>query len=304
MKLFQKIYMGIEMENIRISVVIPTFNSDKYIIRTLKTVFSQTSLPYEIVIVDDGSIDKTVEVIQNYLENYEPLFNNIKIIQQKNSGAGAARNNGIRNATGNWIAFLDSDDIWDDHKLEMVEEVIKKNPDITMIAHNEYMINEGTLNEKKLCLLHEHYNREGNLFLQLYQGNLFSTSCMTIRKNIIEKAGLFDETLYSAQDYDLWIRVSKYGKLYYMDKPLGTYVMRKGNITSNTYRRYKCEMKICRKYIDDLKEILSEEIVKKMVRKRIFSIHKVEGYLAARNGRIRDCINIAVCLLPELVRKV
>ena len=127
---------------------------------------------------------------------------------------------------------------------------------------------------------------------------------MTIRKDIIERAGLFDETLRSAQDYDLWIRVSKFGRLYYMDKPLGTYVTRRGNITANTYRRYNCEMRICRKYITDLRKLLPEKEVRRLVRKRIFFIHKIEAYLAVRNGSIRDCVKIIVRLLPELMRKV
>ena len=298
--------MDIKMESrdIRISVVIPTFNSENYIIRTLESVFNQTLFPYEIVIVDDCSRDRTVETIWDFLEKHKTLFNNAKVIQQVNRGAGAARNNCIRNATGEWIAFLDSDDIWDSQKLEMVTEIIRQYPDVTMVAHDEYAVNEDTMNKKRLCPLHEHYRNEKSLFLQLYQGNLFSTSCMTIRKDIIERAGLFDETLRSAQDYDLWIRVSKFGRLYYMDKPLETYVTRRGNITANTYRRYNCELRICRKYITDLRKLLPEKEVRRLVRKRIFFIHKIEAYLAVKNGRIRDCVKIIVRLLPELMKKV
>ena len=291
-------------ENIHVSVIIPTYNSESFIIRTLETVFKQTLLPYEIVIVDDGSKDKTLEKIQNYLGKNQQTINKLKIIKQTNSGAGAARNNGIKNATGEWISFLDSDDIWDRRKLEMVSSVIRKYPEVTVIAHDEYTANEKNFNKRKLCLLHKGYRKDENLFLQLYQKNLFSTSCMTVRKDILEMSGLFDETLRSAQDYDLWIRVAKYGELYYMDHALETYITRRGNITANTYRRYQCELKICRKYINDLKEFLSESDVNRIVRKRIFFIHKVEAYLAIRKGKIKDFIKIMLNIIPEMAKRI
>ena len=291
-------------KNIHISVVIPTFNSESFIIRTLKTVFNQTVLPYEIIIVDDGSKDKTLKKIRSYIAENQQIIDNFKIIEQPNSGAGAARNNGIKYATGEWISFLDSDDIWDRRKIEMVSAVIRKHPDITVIAHDEYIVDEKNFRRRKLCSSHKRYKKEENLFLQLYKKNLFSTSCMTVRKDILEMAGLFDETLRSAQDYDLWIRIAQYGKLYYMNQPLETYVTREGNITANTYRRYQCELKICRKYINDLKELLSKRDVKRIVRGRIFFIHKVEAYLSIRKGKIKDFIKIMLRIVPEMAKRI
>ena len=127
---------------------------------------------------------------------------------------------------------------------------------------------------------------------------------MVISRSILEKTGGFDESLRSAQDYDLWIRCSMYGKLHYIEKPLETYVVREGNITSNTYRRYVCEMRICRKYIAELKKRYGEALTQKIVRKRVFMIHKVETYISLTQKKVGTALRISARLLPELIEKV
>lgn len=290
--------------NNKISAIIPTYNSEKYIVRTLESICNQSILPNEIVIVDDGSTDRTIEIINNYVMAHREITDRVKIFQQLNAGAGAARNKAIKEATGEWIAFLDSDDIWDEKKIQIVAEEIDKHPQSTIFAHDEYAVNEDNLNAKRLCELHKKYNASEDLFLQLYRGNLFSTSCMVISRSILEKTGGFDESLRSAQDYDLWIRCSMYGKLHYIEKPLETYVVREGNITSNTYRRYVCEMRICRKYIAELKKRYGETSTQKIVRKRVFMIHKVETYISLTQKKVGTALIIFVRLIPELIKKV
>ena len=204
--------------NNRISVVMPSYNVATFITRTLDTIYNQTVLPYEVVIVDDGSTDNSVEIINDYVESHRDRFDNLVLFQQENAGAGAARNKAIELATGEWIAFLDSDDIWDPTKIEAVIRVMEEHPDITMIAHDEYRANEENFEDKELCSLHELYHEDKDLFTQVYKGNMFSTSCMVIRKDVIVQAGGFDATLRSAQDYDLWIRCCLNAKLYYLDQ--------------------------------------------------------------------------------------
>lgn len=292
-----------ESEKPTISVIIPTYNSSAYIVRTLDTVLSQTVLPDEIVIVDDGSTDNTVQTIKDYKEKNKDILENIYVFRQENMGAGAARNRAIEEATGEWIAFLDSDDLWDSHKLEIVAEAIYNHPEVNMIAHDEYSVQEKDLENKTLCSLHENYKPDEDLFLQLYRGNIFSTSCMVVKKEILLKAGGFDVTLKSAQDYDMWIRCGLYGKLYFIDKALETYVIRPGNITANTYRRYKCEMKICRKYTYEIMKKAGAKDGTKIIRDRIWMIHKVETYLALRKGQVATALKI-LCQLPvALFRK-
>lgn len=290
------------MNEIKISVIIPTYNSAAYIERTLDSVLSQCELPDEIVIVDDGSSDNTIKVLEEYEEKHRDVFSNIRVFQQTNQGAGAARNRAVKEAHSEWIAFLDSDDIWMPGKLEAVKTVMKNYPDASIIAHDEYAVDEKDLEARQLCKLHERYDKSQDLFIQLYQGNLFSTSCMVIRKEVIEKAGGFDESLRSAQDYDLWIRCSLNGKLHYIPEPYEIYVTREGNITSNTYRRYDCEMRICKKYIPEIEKKLGKKKAEEVVRKRIFNIHKIETYLSLRQKKIKTAGQIFLRLIPELFK--
>lgn len=287
--------------NVLISVVMPVYNNEAYIERTLDTIFMQSRLPMEVVIVDDGSKDKTMKVIKKYMDGHPEAKTRIKIFEQKNLGAGAARNKGIQNARGNWIMFLDSDDLWEKEKIRIVETTIRENPWANVVTHDEYEIMEDNLEHQKYMPHHKKYQKNKNLFLQLYKGNLFSTSCMTIQKKVLVKVGGFDESLLSAQDYDLWIRVGVYGKIVYLDKALATYVIRKGNITSNTYRRYLCEMKICRKYSSQIIEKVGEKVGKKIIRKRIFQVHKMEAYLALKNKQPRTFLKIGFRLPKEIL---
>lgn len=287
--------------DVSVSVVIPVYNSEFYIEKTLDTIFAQSCLPMEVLVIDDGSKDNTVKVIEKY-RNLHANTEIIRIFEQKNAGAGAARNKGIANALGNWIMFLDSDDLWEKQKIQTVVEVIQNKPDVGIVTHNEYEVTENDRKHRRFVPRHKSYQKDENLFLQLYKGNLFSTSCMTVRKDILEKAGGFDEMLLSAQDYDLWIRISLYAQVIYLEEPLATYVVRKGNITSNTYRRYKCEIRICQKYAPQIKEQLGVQAGKKVIQQRIFQIHKMEAYLALKNRQLETFFKVILSFPKEMVQ--
>lgn len=287
-------------DDILISVIIPTYNSKKYILKTLKSVYRQNVLPYEIVVCDDGSEDNTVQLVESYFEKHSGVIGRTRIIRQKNKGAGAARNNAIRNTTGNWIAFLDSDDAWYPDKLEKVIRAIRKNDGIGIISHNEYAVIENKEKEPSITKYNEIYDPKNNLYIQLFQRNFFSTSCMVVRKDFIVKAGYMDEGLLSAQDYDLWLRVSRGQDAYIIDEPLAYYLMRDGNISSNTYRRYLCELKIIKKNRREVCKVLGRKNGKKMIIKKVLEIHLAEGYSAIRNRQFGCAVKIGRNLLPVL----
>lgn len=291
------------INNNLISVIIPMYNNSSEIIKTLDTVYNQTVLPYEIVVCDDGSSDNSVSLVKNYFENKKEIIVNTKIIMQNNQGAGAARNNAIKNTSGKWIAFLDSDDLWMPNKLEKVCDIIKKYEDINIISHNEYSIYSENNKNKKLNDYSNWYNTKQDLFVQLFEQNFFSTSCMVVKKKLIENAGFFDESLRSAQDYDLWLRVSDKQRAYIIDEPLAYYVVRSGNISSNTYRRYLCEMRIIDKYKHQVCQLLGKNKGEKLIKSKILKIHLIEGHAAIRNKQFGAAIKITVRMIPSLVRK-
>ena len=117
-----------------ISVVIPTYNAENFITKTLETVFSQTYNNYEVIVSDDGSSDNTVEVVKAVFDKYGHREN--KILINSHGGPGVARNKGIEIASGQWIAFLDSDDQWYQEKLQKVADYINQHKEYNVICHS------------------------------------------------------------------------------------------------------------------------------------------------------------------------
>lgn len=238
------------MQNEFFSVVIPTFNSAKYIEKTLRSVFQQTYGNYEIIVSDDGSTDNTIDIVKKLSSEY--AGKKIIILYNQHIGPGAARNSGIKSASSRWISFLDSDDIWFENKLAMVNNFIKNNPEVDCVCHNEIW-KDGN---HRLLLNHaKNYDRNKNIFLQLFRRQVtFSTSTVTIKKALLISAGMFDVKLPSAQDFDLWLRVAMLPdfKEGFIQSPLGAYINREGNISSNIFTRLNCALIIGRKYPDVL----------------------------------------------------
>lgn len=210
-----------------ISVVCPTYNSAAYVADTIQSVLNQTVSPLEFIVSDDGSSDNTVAVVE-HLVKYAPCT--VQILRNPHQGPGAARNSGIRAAKGEWIAFLDSDDRWKSDKVGCVLQAILEHPEANFFCHNEEHI---FLNGSSKALDYgSHYKVNVSLPYQLFRGNLFSTSAVVCRRDLLLGHGLFDEELSSAQDYELWIRISPFIEVHFISDVLGYYVDRRGNISS------------------------------------------------------------------------
>ena len=227
--------------NSSISVVCPAYNSGKFIIGTLNSVISQNILPNEIIIIDDGSSDNTIALVLEYRENN--LNIPIKLITQNHLGPGAARNTGIKIAKSEWIAFLDSDDIWLPSKIENVKKTILDNKKINFICHNEFF--KDLNGKEKIVDYSASIDIHKPLDQQLYFQNRFSTSAVICKRDLLTKWSGFNINLSSAQDYELWLRMSNDIVPFYIKETLGIYVMRKGNIsTSNFWKRLTNILKI------------------------------------------------------------
>jgi teichuronic acid biosynthesis glycosyltransferase TuaG len=218
---------------LRISVVIPAYQAGPFIAATLDSVVAQTFAPAEVLIVDDGSVDNTCFIVEEFAERFPSL--NIILIKGMHKGPGAARNIGVKRASSTWIAFLDSDDIWFPDKLEMVAAAIALNPTANFFCNNEIIASNG--DARTLVDYSRLYNFHLPLPGQLFRHNLFSTSAVVCKKEDVLAVGGFDETLSSAQDYELWLRMSTSIVPVFIKKPLGLYVVREGNIS--TTRHFK-----------------------------------------------------------------
>jgi glycosyltransferase involved in cell wall biosynthesis len=232
--------------NITISVVCPTFNSQNFIERTLKSVFSQTVTVDEIIVSDDGSTDDTVKTVERIFSEYDGGAE-CRLLKGSHGGPGATRNKGIVNAESSWIAFIDSDDIWQENKVEVVVQTIQENPNVNFICHDEYRI--GIHKEKTIINCSERYQASKPLVSQLYRSNIFSTSAVTCQRSLLIEGGMFDEDLMSIQDYELWLKLSLHLDVFFIKRVLGTYVERYGNITSNNrVERFANEFSVLLRY--------------------------------------------------------
>ncbi|MAI87260.1 MAG: glycosyl transferase [Candidatus Marinimicrobia bacterium] len=193
----------------KISVIIPTYNRKKTLARAIQSVINQSLSPFEILIIDDGSNDGTEEWVK---EN----FQNIKYIYQNNRGVSSARNIGIENANGDWVAFLDSDDEWLPNKLHEQLKAIESNPEVKFFHTNEIWIRNGVrVNQMK-----KHKKYGGYIFEKCLDMCRVSPSSVLIQKEVFDNIGVFDESLRVCEDYDLWLRITSKYPVVFLDVPL------------------------------------------------------------------------------------
>ncbi len=196
-------------ENPLVSVIIPTFNRGWIVAEAVKSVLAQDYCPIELIVVDDGSTDDTVRKLG-------PFMDKIILIIQKNKGVSAARNTGIKAANGEFIAFLDSDDMWLPEKTSCQINFFNNNPEAMICQTGEIWIRNGKrVNPKK-----KHKKLSGMIFEPSLHLCLVSPSAVMIKKKLFEIKGNFDEKLPACEDYDLWLRISSDIPVYLIDKLL------------------------------------------------------------------------------------
>lgn len=201
-------------ETVSVSVVIPTLNRGKMLAEALESVllqsvFRNNAVCWEIIVVDDGSTDDTKTILKT-------CFPEITCIYQENQGVSAARNTGIRKAKGDFIAFLDSDDLWMREKLYHQIAFFDTCPEALICQTQEIWNRKGRqVNPKK-----KHEKPSGMIFFESLSLCLVSPSAVMMRKKFFDIVGLFDEDLPSCEDYDLWLRTSVSHPIYLVDIPL------------------------------------------------------------------------------------
>ncbi len=194
-------------KNPDISVIIPAFNRAHTLPRALDSLLAQTHKPKEIIVIDDGSTDDTQAVLTDY-----PGLN---IITQDNRGVSAARNVGVEKASGEWLAFLDSDDEWLPKKLEKQWFVICN--DDKLICHSdEIWIRNG----KRVNPMKKHQKYGGWIYEKCLPLCVISPSSVIIHKSVFADIGVFDEELDVCEDYDLWLRICSKYPILFLDEQL------------------------------------------------------------------------------------
>jgi len=208
------------MSEVLISAVIPIYNGAEYIAETIESVLAQTRPADEVFLVDDGSTDNLDEVIQPYLKD-------IIFIRQQNLGVSAARNRAIRAAKGDWIALLDHDDAWLPHKLKQQLMVAEGREEVALIYSDMEVFGD----EYKPSRFGDVYTPRGHIFKDMLMTNPVSPSASLMRRAAILEAGGFDESMWSASDLDMVLKLSARWEVEYMPEILARYRMHSGNLS-------------------------------------------------------------------------
>jgi glycosyltransferase involved in cell wall biosynthesis len=247
-----------------VSVIIPAFNSEKYISQAIESVLNQTYQNFELIIVNDGSTDRTEEIIQNYLNGHLYIY-------QKNKGVAAARNTGISASKGEYIAFLDSDDIWLPKKLELQVHYLTMHLDTDLVYADYSTFNDRGILEENLTLARQLPRPCGYIFHTLLFKCFFQTSTVMIRRNVLDKVGMFDEQFFVGEDYDLWLRISAEHRIGYLPEVVAKYRQHSPSITARDLPTYKpWEIKVIEKALkmfpQEKTKIFSRKLKKRLAR--------------------------------------
>jgi teichuronic acid biosynthesis glycosyltransferase TuaG len=221
-----------------VSVVIPTFNHAKFLKKALDSVVAQTFQNWEAVVVNNFSTDNTIEVVNSFADPRIKLFN-----FSNNGVIAASRNHGLKEAAGNFIAFLDSDDVWYPNKLQKCVE--QASAGYQFICHGELWINSDLTQRTVMYgpVSNATYNR------LLYKGNCISTSTTFIAKSLLGSVQGFDENpeIITTEDYDLWLRLAaKNPRTSFIPEVLGEFHRLANSASSSVLRNFAAEITVLR----------------------------------------------------------
>jgi glycosyltransferase involved in cell wall biosynthesis len=220
-----------------ITAVIPTYNYGRFVVTAVESALVQTYANLEVIVVDDGSTDDTRQRLTPYLDR-------IRYIHQDNGGLSAARNAGIRAAAGEWIALLDADDVWHPRKLELQMRCLRAQPKVVGLLATELFTDQRTswpaLDETRAEVVH--FGLEDVL-----GPTRFGPSSSLIRKSCLEAAGLFDSSLRSVEDRDMWIRLASRCTLAKLSLPLLFYRIHAASLSNKCAAMEQYELQVLAK---------------------------------------------------------
>lgn len=206
-----------------VSVIIPTYNSAKYVIEAIDSVLAQTWQDFEILVIDDGSTDETAQVMRRYQAP-------VRYIHQQNGGVAVARNRGIRESQGRYVAFLDADDTWLPYKLKRQMKILQEQP-YHRACYSSFTVVDSDLNPIGIS----RSARQGSALEDLLtRGNIIGSICTVIcERTLFDLVGGFDPKLSQCADWDMWVRLAAQTEFLYLDEPLVTYRQHGANMSRN-----------------------------------------------------------------------
>ena len=222
----------------QVSIIIPAYQHGPYIVEAVESVMAQTFQDFEVIVINDGCTDNTEEVLRPFVEKKL-----IRYFHQKNQGISATRNRGLSLALGEFVAFLDDDDVWPPDKLEWQLDVLR-NSDALVVGGLSSVF--GRKSDRKAIVETTGYSTIDTA--KLFGGNPFGSPGQTlIRKSVLEAIGGFDPTIWGADDHDVWIRLSRMGEIRRYDRISLMYRVHDSNTSRDSERMFENAEKVIRK---------------------------------------------------------
>jgi glycosyltransferase involved in cell wall biosynthesis len=294
-----------------VSVIIPTYNRADYLKLVLKSVLEQTYKNIEVIVADDGSTDNTAEVVADFNDP------RIKYFYQRNTGLPAAtRNLGLREVSGEYIAFLDSDDLWLPKKLEIQVEYLRNHPEYYLVYSNAWIIDE--TGARKGLIANLELFKEGEIFNNLVKYNFIPQLTVLMKRKVFEEIGFFNEdpALRAVEDYEYWLRVALRHKIGFVKEPLAMYRAHSGGM-SRAANLAHAEQKILFSLLEDPSVPNKNEIMERVYElyypsalynwknsAKLTAKEDFKKYLvwSIRNFKIKDIVKHAIVLSYWLLK--
>ncbi|MEM9543610.1 MAG: glycosyltransferase, partial [Cyanobacteria bacterium P01_E01_bin.42] len=250
----------------RISVIIPAYNAEKTIAKTIQSVLEQTFEDFEIIVINDGSSDRTLEIVESISDS------RIQVYSYPNTGAAISRNRGLSLASGEFIALLDADDLWTTDKLEAQFQALQNHPEAGVAYSWTDYIDESDRYVRSGL----HISVDGNVLQELLVHNFLENgSNPLIRSQIIQEIGQFDPHLSAGMDWDFYLRLANFCHFVVISRPQILYRISISSITTNVRRQEQESLKVIEKAFQQVPNHL-----KSLKQKSLANLYK---YLACKS---------------------
>lgn len=275
-----------------VSIVIPAFNAERYLADAVDSVLAQDYPRLDIIVIDDGSTDATASIVAGF-------GTHVRLISQANRGCAAARNAGVRAARGDYIAFLDADDVWWPHKIRLQVDALAASG--LPMAYSRFIVwtpdATGTFPPPEQMFGMTHHPAlsdcalvSGNIYPQLLLDCIVWTSTVLLEKSLLETAGPFDESLVIGEDYDLWLRLSHLTVMLGMEQPTALYRQHAQSITREVHAvnyEYLVIRRALDRWGDGTAHAAPRPGLSSLMRNRLARSMSSHGYNHARHGSQR-----------------
>ncbi len=279
----------------QVSVIIPVYNGERTIRETIESVLGQSFSDFELIVIDDGSVDRTVEILSQIKDP------RIRVLSYPNRGLAASRNRGIAEASGEYVTFIDADDLWTSDKLQSQYQALQNHPEAAVAYSWSDCIDESS----RFLRPGSHTTLSGNVYPHILVNNFVENgSNVLVRRSIFAEVGLFDESLSAAEDRDMWIRLAARYHFVAVSKPLVLYRISQTSMSANVFKQSRESIAVIEKAYSQAPQSL------KHLKKR--SLANIYKYLTVKaldekpdSGRARTAVQFlyqAVINDPSLLK--